>query len=474
MFIGEGPGADEDQAGMPFQGGAGRILTAWCIQAGIRRDDCYLDNVIQHRPPDNNIDLASLPDEVPSLFRRILRVNPKLIVLLGNTALQVFVQGQITDWQGSYFPITIGGKTFKAVAVLHPAYIMRQRRLWDFCIAVLKKAKRLASTPGPYQEPKSNYNTDPTPTEFQRFVDEACDTDADLTLDIETDLQGTAVDLIGLGIRPGEALVVRPDNDFTVRLLLKLFGRCRRITTQNGWSFDIPRLRDNGFPVGATSHDTLLCSHLLYPYLPRSLAFLISMYTDFKYHKDQFNVRKEWYCCRDVDATQIIRDYQVQELEELGMVRLFKNVMRYAAVVMQMKQHGMQIDLPTMQALHGEKLQEEAKNTIIMQQMTGDKYFNPLSPQQVAKAWQGMGYALPYNRKLRRYNLDKNMIKNQLELAKRINDQRALQFLQGLQQVRSDRKLASTYYSCPVDDKSRIHPNWKMASQADEEDEDLK
>src|SRR5262245_52598430 len=104
LLLGEGPGADEDATGKPFQGGSGRILHVWRQQADILATPTYIDNVIQHRPPGNNIDLADLGAEVPSLFRRILQVNPKLIVLLGNTPLHVFVTGNITEWRGSYFP----------------------------------------------------------------------------------------------------------------------------------------------------------------------------------------------------------------------------------------------------------------------------------------------------------------------------------------------------------------------------------
>jgi DNA polymerase len=476
MFIGEAPGADEDQAGRPFAGGAGRILTTWCYQADIQRDSCYLDNVVQHRPPENDIDRADVAGEVAGLFRRIIRVNPRLVVLLGNTALRVFVDGNIGDWRGSYFPITIAGRVFKAVATLHPAYIMRQRRMWDICVADLKKAKRLSNVPGPYQETTQRYNEDPSPTELQQFVEECCDDpDTNLTVDIETDMQGRAVDLVGLGRRPGEALVTSLDDDQSMRQMLRLFRRVRTVTTQNGWAFDIPKLRDVGLPARSPRHDTLLYSHLLHPHLPKSLAFLISVYTDFSYHKDQADVRKKWYCCRDVDTTQIIVRHQLQELEELGLSRLATNVMRYAGVVMHMRVHGMKIDRQGMARLQMEKLAEESKHTLTMQNITGDKFFNPLSPKQVEEVWtKKLGLPMPYNRKQRKYNLDKEMVKKQLEKYRMEGNQKVVQFLEGLVSTRSSRKLASTYYSCEVDEWQRIHPNWKMASQAGEEDEDLK
>src|SRR5262245_53836970 len=411
MFIGEGPGAEEDQSGRPFAGGAGRILTTWCIQAGIQRDSCYLDNVVQHRPPGNDIDLADVAGEVPSLFRRIVAANPRLIVLLGNTALRVFVDGNIGDWRGSYFPITIAGRVFKAVATLHPAYIMRQRRMWDVCVADLKKAKRLADTPGPYTAPACNYNEDPSPSELERFVEECCDDqETNLTVDIETDMQGAAVDLVGLGRAPGHALVTSLDDAHSMRQMLRLFGRVRTITTQNGWAFDIPKLRAVGLPAASPRHDTLLYSHVLLPHLPRSLAFLISIYTDFYYHKDQAEVRKKWYCCRDVDATQIIVQHQLVDLAEAGQLVLAKNVMRYANVVMHMRVHGMRIDRFGMAKLQLEKLTEEANLTRGLQEVTGDKFFNPLSPKQVEEVWtKKLGLPMPYNRKQRRYNLDKEM-----------------------------------------------------------------
>jgi uracil-DNA glycosylase family 4 len=319
MVIGEAPGADEDQSGRPFSGGAGRILDTWLAKTGLQRSAVYIDNVIQHRPPDNDITLANLPAEVPSLFRRILRVRPNLIVLLGNTPLSVFVNGTISDWRGSLLPATIGGRAFKALATYHPAFIMRQKRMWDVVLHDLRKAKHHARTAEEYKEKEVVYITAPTPLDLEKYVEQALERNGPVAVDIETDRESTAIDLIGLCYEEGYAISA-PVNQETMRTWFRFFGNVKETVYHNGYAFDVPQLRKLGLPVKAPSHDTLLYSHLLYPHLPRDLGFLNSIYTDYSYYKDQIDVRRGWYNCRDADVTLICLRKQLAELKEARML----------------------------------------------------------------------------------------------------------------------------------------------------------
>ncbi|MCS7137696.1 MAG: uracil-DNA glycosylase, partial [Candidatus Caldarchaeum sp.] len=89
MFIGEGPGEDEDLQGRPFVGRSGKLLTEALEKAGIRREDVFITNVVKCRPPGNR---EPTPEETSVctknyLFRQIELVNPRLIVLLGSVAV---------------------------------------------------------------------------------------------------------------------------------------------------------------------------------------------------------------------------------------------------------------------------------------------------------------------------------------------------------------------------------------------------
>jgi DNA polymerase len=124
VFVGEGPGADEDMQGLPFVGRAGKLLTQMIEAMGLQRKDVYICNVVKCRPPQNR---APEPDEVetcsPYLLRQIDAINPKVIVCLGAVAAKTILQttrgisqfrGEWQQWRGR-----------KLMATYHPAYLLR-------------------------------------------------------------------------------------------------------------------------------------------------------------------------------------------------------------------------------------------------------------------------------------------------------------------------------------------------------------
>jgi uracil-DNA glycosylase len=124
VFIGEGPGADEDAQGLPFVGRAGKLLTQMIEAMGLHRKDVYICNVVKCRPPENR---TPEPDEVqtcsPYLLRQIDAINPKVIVCLGAVAAKTLLEttrgishfrGEWQEWRGR-----------KLMATYHPAYLLR-------------------------------------------------------------------------------------------------------------------------------------------------------------------------------------------------------------------------------------------------------------------------------------------------------------------------------------------------------------
>jgi len=124
VFVGEAPGYDEDQQGMPFVGRAGRLLDRMIAAMGMQRSEVYICNVVKCRPPQNRNPSA---DEVtacsPFLFRQIEAIRPRVVCLLGNYATQTLLQttlnisqlrGKDRYWRG--IPV---------VATFHPAYLLR-------------------------------------------------------------------------------------------------------------------------------------------------------------------------------------------------------------------------------------------------------------------------------------------------------------------------------------------------------------
>ena len=124
MLIGEGPGADEDIEGIPFVGKAGKLMNQAFIGLGINRENVYIANIVKCRPPNNRV-----PSKQEALMcmdylrNQVLLIKPKIIVLLGNTALKnIFGESfGITSCRGKW----IEKKGIKYMPTFHPAALLR-------------------------------------------------------------------------------------------------------------------------------------------------------------------------------------------------------------------------------------------------------------------------------------------------------------------------------------------------------------
>jgi uracil-DNA glycosylase family 4 len=124
VFVGEGPGRDEDAQGLPFVGRAGKLLTQMIEAMGLQRQDVYICNVVKCRPPENR---TPERDEVetcsPFLLRQLDAISPKVIVCLGSVAAQTLLETHrgISHFRGEW--LDFRGK--KLMATYHPAYLLR-------------------------------------------------------------------------------------------------------------------------------------------------------------------------------------------------------------------------------------------------------------------------------------------------------------------------------------------------------------
>jgi DNA polymerase len=124
MFIGEGPGADEDLQGEPFVGRAGELLTRLLKEFGVARDQVYIANIVKCRPPGNRTPaLEEIRSCIPYLFRQIRTIQPKMICALGNVAAGVLLNTKqgITSLRGRVTEFN----NMKVFCTFHPAYILR-------------------------------------------------------------------------------------------------------------------------------------------------------------------------------------------------------------------------------------------------------------------------------------------------------------------------------------------------------------
>ena len=136
MFVGEGPGADEDAQGEPFVGRAGQLLNNMIKAMGLRREDVYIANVVKCRPPGNR---TPEPDECetcsPFLMRQIAAIKPKVVVALGATAARnlLAMNSSLGDLRGRFYDFKPAGSDSgwsgaRLAVTYHPAYLLRDPR----------------------------------------------------------------------------------------------------------------------------------------------------------------------------------------------------------------------------------------------------------------------------------------------------------------------------------------------------------
>jgi len=147
VFVGEGPGQEEDVQGRPFVGAAGQLLTDIIVKGmQLKREDVYICNIVKCRPPGNR---NPEPDEVeacePFLIKQLRAINPKIIIGLGNVAVKTLLKTKegITSLRGNW-------KTYQGIPLMptfHPAYLLRtpsdKRLVWEDIKKVMAELEKI-------------------------------------------------------------------------------------------------------------------------------------------------------------------------------------------------------------------------------------------------------------------------------------------------------------------------------------------
>jgi uracil-DNA glycosylase len=143
MLIGEAPGRDEDLQGKPFVGRAGQLLDKMLAAIGLTEADVHITNIVYWRPPGNRV---PTPQEAqvcrPFIERQVELVAPDFVLLLGGAAAKgiLDVADGIMRVRGKWREVTLGERTVRTIATLHPAYLLRtpgaKRLAWRDLLAV--------------------------------------------------------------------------------------------------------------------------------------------------------------------------------------------------------------------------------------------------------------------------------------------------------------------------------------------------
>ena len=129
MFVGEGPGSNEDQEGLPFVGRAGALLDKMLSSIDLDRRNVYITNVVNYRPPENRQPTKEeITRYLPYLKKHIEIISPKILVLLGSTAMNSLVGDEtvISNVRGKWIEKQFGKCKTSLIVTFHPAFLMRQ------------------------------------------------------------------------------------------------------------------------------------------------------------------------------------------------------------------------------------------------------------------------------------------------------------------------------------------------------------
>jgi uracil-DNA glycosylase len=156
MFVGEAPGAREDELGLPFVGPAGQLLEQLLGEIGLERKDVFINNVLQCRPPGNR---DPMPEEVeeckPFLMKRIELIEPKVICTLGNHSTKLLTGSPrgITKVHGDPQQRQVGGRAVTLYPLFHPAAALRSTSVLDLLRADIHRLPELIAAHEPEPEP---------------------------------------------------------------------------------------------------------------------------------------------------------------------------------------------------------------------------------------------------------------------------------------------------------------------------------
>ena len=145
MIVGEGPGEREDEIGKPFVGDAGILLNKMLKAINISREEIYITNVVNYRPPNNRKpELAEISRYSNFLRQHISIIDPKILILLGSTAMESFFGSnlKISKERGKWKDVLINNKRYLTFISFHPAFLLRQPDQKKYSWADLKEIRK--------------------------------------------------------------------------------------------------------------------------------------------------------------------------------------------------------------------------------------------------------------------------------------------------------------------------------------------
>ncbi|MFA5132923.1 MAG: DNA polymerase [Candidatus Paceibacterota bacterium] len=413
-IVGEALGADEEEQGDYFVGKAGFLLDKLLRECGLIRDAIHITNVLKIRPPDNKVPRLgelglTIDDFVPYLKEELSLVKPNIILALGAPAMQVLTgKDGITKWRGSTVPCTLIPGNIPVVITLHPSYI--QRGQWHLYPYVRHDFETFADMGFGLHKQTQPFEMliEPTLTQIMDYLNEIYETSTETSIDIET-VNKTHITCVGFTKNENSAICIPfrskgLRNHWAEHEQLLILEAMRRVYQkpglvkigQNFLDYDAHYLYPLlGFPREPL-FDTLYAHQLIHADARHDLGFIISVYTDMPYHKDD---AKDWeskklphdqalweYNCRDTIGTHRAALKLRSDLHELGLYGFLTGyIMPFKRALFEMEWRGIYVD----QELRGRMAKDIEDNLLpdalwCIEELTG-KAINPNSSKQVGE-----------------------------------------------------------------------------------------
>jgi len=446
MIVGEAWGSTEESLGQPFVGASGQELNKMLHEVGITRNECWLTNVVNARPPMNDIEKwVTLkrkdiqPDMIKwrdrwikpivkqgfdQLLTEIQLIKPNVIVALGNVAMWALTGASgVLKWRGSQLRMNVGREMYpsgllgpmdkpwagKLIPTLHPAYILRDYGMRPIAINDWKRVLREWHSEEYANEPNWRFIVRPSfsvAAGALQELREKLDSGVLEWLDFDLETRAGHIACAGISWSKTEAISIpfmcvedkqgywMPGEEAElVWRLYKLLTHPRVKVRGQNILYDCQYTYRHWHFVPRVAQDTMIAHHSVFCGLPKSLAFQASMYCDhYVYWKDDgktwtHDVSEEqlWrYNCVDCVRTREVGEVEAATIEKLGMQAPDAFQQKFFWPVLQCMQRGIAVDKKVRSKFAEELLWEMENREAYFKRVLGHT-LNPKSPKQMCE-----------------------------------------------------------------------------------------
>lgn len=478
IIVGEAPGEEEEQQGVPFVGTDGQTLNRLLTRVGIKREECYITNVVKVKCPQSKVKNITqlgftVEDFYPSLYEELEKIECDCCIPLGDIALTAMTGYEgIQKHRGSIYPSKVRGEML-CIPTYHPGFLRELYQATGTVTMDLKKAMRVGS--GGLERMSFDTHLYPTFGDVKSFCDLLKKESPVVSADIEIVGSGqiACVGIAGM-FKSGRKSMCIPFkhgfrnyfDEMTEMMvwaeLYSLFGSGLLIIGQF-LLYDFTKLRPFvGLPIPPW-FDTNVAHHTIDPELPHTLAYMTSIYTDVNYYKDDPKDEGEswktmsssetlWtYNGKDCEIPIVLWEKMTKEMKELGVLAFFQGYqMSVMRTLLNISLRGINVSQEKREELLLSRLQDAKEQQRSIDERVGHP-LNVNSPSQMKDfVYNELKLPIQYHRKTRKPTLNEDALN---KLGARYPNP----LFQDVLDLRGSLKEIGTYLKAELSEDGRIH-----------------